>query len=154
MTDTETTARHGVHPGQQLPPLAVEVTRTTLAKLVAGTRDLYPIHHDREFARAAGARDTFVNTMWYQGLLGRYATDWGGPNSFVRKLSFEMRAVNCPGDTLNVHGRVLRLASADGATLVDLDIRIDNQHQRDSVTAQLTLELAPDLPGVVEGGAG
>jgi acyl dehydratase len=154
MTDTETTARHGIRPGQHLPPLTLEVTRTTLAKVVAGTRDLYPIHHDQEFARAAGARDTFVNTMWYQGLLGRYATDWGGPNSFVRKLSFEMRAVNCPGDTLTVHGRVLRLTSADAATLVDLDIRIDNQEQRDSVTAHLTLELMPQPPGAVAVDAG
>lgn len=137
-----TNARPPLPQGQDLPPLRVEVTRTTMAMVVTGTRDLYPIHHDPEFARAAGARDTFVNTMWYQGLLGRYATDWGGPESFVRKLSFDMRAVNCPGDTLTVRGRVLRVTPADGVTLVELDIRIDNQLQRDSVTGRLTLELA------------
>ncbi|WP_433374682.1 MaoC/PaaZ C-terminal domain-containing protein [Streptosporangium sp. CA-115845] len=125
----------------ELAPLRIAVTATTLAKDVAGTRDLYPIHHDHEFAKAAGARNIFLNTMWYQGVLGRYATDWGGPESFVRRLSFEMRATNCPGDTLTVRGTVVGTSVTDDETLVDLDVRIDNQSQQDTVTARLTLGL-------------
>ena len=40
---------------------------------VGGTRDLYAIHNDREFAKASGARDIFVNTMFYEALFGRIA---------------------------------------------------------------------------------
>lgn len=126
---------------EELPELVFPVTDTTLAKDVAGTRDIYPIHHDREFAKANGARDIFLNTMWYQGLLGRYATDWGGPESFPRKLGFDMRGTNCPGDTLTVRGQVTRKFEEDGKKLVDLDVRIDNQLQEGTVTANLTLEL-------------
>ena len=84
---------------------------TTQVMDASGTRDLYPIHHDREFAKANGARDIFLNTMWYQGLLGRFVNEWGGPESFIRKLSFDMRATNCPGDLLTVHGTVTRSTS-------------------------------------------
>jgi len=92
-------------------------------------------------AKANGARDIFVNTMFYQGLLGRYVTDWGGPESFPRKLGFDMRATNCPGDTLTLRGKVTKKYQQDGQKLVDLDVRVDNQSQQDTVTARITLEL-------------
>ena len=132
----------GVAEGASLPPLEFgPITMTTQVMDASCTRDLYPIHHDREFAKANGARDIFLNTMWYQGLLGRYVNEWGGPESFIRKLSFDMRATNCPGDLLTVRGTVTRKHEQDGQKLVDLDVRIDNQLQPDTVTARITLEL-------------
>jgi acyl dehydratase len=131
-----------VFEGASLQPLEFgPVTMTTQVMDASGTRDLYPIHHDREFAKANGARDIFLNTMWYQGLLGRFVNEWGGPESFIRKLSFDMRATNCPGDLLTVHGTVTKKYEQEGQKLVDLDIRIDNQLQPDTVTARITLEL-------------
>ena len=131
-----------VSEGAGMPPLEFgPITMTTQVMDASGTRDLYPIHHDREFAKANGARDIFLNTMWYQGLLGRFVNEWGGPESFIRKLSFDMRATNCPGDTLTVRGTVTKKYEQEGQRLVDLDVRIDNQLQPDTVTARITLEL-------------
>ena len=131
-----------VFEGAGMPPLEFgPITMTTQVMDASGTRDLYPIHHDREFAKANGARDIFLNTMWYQGLLGRFVNEWGGPESFIRKLSFDMRATNCPGDTLTVRGTVTKKYEQEGQKLVDLDVRIDNQMQPDTVTARITLEL-------------
>ncbi len=131
-----------VSEGARLQPLEFgPITMTTQVMDASGTRDLYPIHHDREFAKANGARDIFLNTMWYQGLLGRFVNEWGGPESFIRKLSFDMRDTNCPGDTLTVRGSVTRKYEQDGQKLVDLDVRIDNQNASDTVTARITLEL-------------
>ena len=131
-----------VSEGDSMPELGFgPITVTTLAMDVSGTRDLYPIHHDREFAKRNGARDIFMNTMWYQGLLGRYVTDWGGPESFLRRLGFDMRGTNCPGDTLTVRGTVTRKYVEDGKQLADLDVRIDNQDQPNTVVARMTVEL-------------
>ncbi len=131
-----------VSEGNDMPPLEFgPITMTTQVMDASGTRDLYPIHHDREFAKAAGARDIFLNTMWYQGLLGRFVNEWGGPESFIRKLGFDMRATNCPGDTLTVRGTVKKKYEDEGKKLVDLDVRIDNQDTADTVTARITLEL-------------
>ena len=140
--DFQTTSWDSVSEGEELPALEFgPLTATTLMRDASGTRDSYPIHHDREFALEAGVPDIFVNTQWYQGLLGRYATDWGGPESFLRKLGFDMRAPNHPGDLLNVHGTVTRKYDDDGKKLVDLDVRIDNQRESDTVVARMTLEL-------------
>ncbi|WP_169945162.1 hypothetical protein [Microbispora sp. H11081] len=141
MTTTSAVSKENVEVGLELPPLHFDVSLTTLAKDVAGTRDIYEIHHNSEFAKANGARDMFLNTMWYQGLLGRYLTDWAGSNSFVRKIGFDMRGTNCPGDHLVVRGKVTGVRSEDARTLVDLDVSIDNQLQKDTVVARVTVEL-------------
>ena len=136
------TTWESVSEGQELPVLEFgPLTATNLLFDASGTRDSYPIHHDRDFARANGVPDIFVNTQWYQGLLGRYATDWGGPESFLRSLSFDMRAPNHPGDLLNVHGSITRKYEQDGQKRVDLDVRIDNEGGTDTVVARMTLEL-------------
>lgn len=138
----ESTPWDSVSEGQALPLLEFgPLTATHLMRDASGTRDSYPIHHDREFARANGVPDIFVNTQWYQGLLGRYVTDWGGPESFLRSLAFDMRAPNHPGDLLEVHGAITRKYEQHGQKLVDLDVRIDNQDKADTVIARMTLEL-------------
>lgn len=128
--------------GQTLPPLVIEVTYSTLAKDVAATHDMYPIHHDPDFARRAGAPGIFLNTMWYQGLVGRYATDWAGHESFPRRLRVDMRAHSCPGHQLTVTGTVrAKRVDAEGRHVVDLAIEVSHQDRRDAIVADLTLEL-------------
>lgn len=131
-----------VSEGQALPPLTFPVTYSTLAMDVAGTRDIYPIHHDPVFARENGAPDIFLNTMWYQGLIGRFVTEWSGPESFLRKLGISMKAHGCPGDILTVHGTLSRVYPGEGGLgLVDIAVRIDNQTQSGAVVASVTVEL-------------
>lgn len=130
-----------VSEGDELAPVSFPITMRTLMIDVAGTRDLYPIHHDREFAKGNGARDIFVNTMFYEGLFGRLATDWGGPEAFLRKLRFSMKGPNCLGDTMTTRGWVTKKYEQDGKKLLDLEIHIDNQVEADATIANLTLEL-------------
>lgn len=135
---------HEVRGGSTLPVLSFPVTYTTMALDVAGTRDLYPPHHDPDAAQAQGAKTIFLNTMWYQALIGRYVTDWAGPNSFLRRLSVEMRA-NCgPGDVLSVTGKVkgTRRDEQD-RLLVDVTVSIDKPDQAGAVRAEVTVELWP-----------
>lgn len=131
-----------VQEGQELHKLEFPITFTTQVMDASGTRDLSPIHHDRDFAKnEAGVRDVFVNTMFYEGLLGRYVNEWAGPESFLRKISFDMRGNNCPGDLITARGEVVKKYQQSDMKLVDLDVHLDNQLQMDTVTAKLTLEL-------------
>ena len=137
-----TTTWDDVAEGQQLPALTFDVTYTTLAMDVSGTRDIYPIHHDPDFATSNGVSNIFLNTMWYQGLVGRFVTDWGGIDSFLRKLKIEMKINGCPGDTLRVTGTVVRKFEDEaGRKLVDLDVRIANGDKPDAVISAATVEL-------------
>ena len=128
--------------GDALPNLTFEVSYTTLAQDVAGTRDYYPIHHDPEFAKAGNARNIFLNTMWYQGMVNRFVSEWAGYESFLRKLSVDMKSHGCPGDTITVRGTVLATRTDDqGCKLVDLDVRMDNQLQPDVLLSKVTVEI-------------
>lgn len=130
-----------VSEGDEVSSLEFPISMRTLMIDVAGTRDLYPIHHDREFAKDNGARDIFVNTMFYEGLFGRIATDWAGPEAFLRKLRFSMKRPNCLGDTIVSRGWVSRKYEDEGSQLLDLEIHLDNQLGPDATTANITIEL-------------
>ena len=52
-----------VREGDELPPLAHQVTATTVVLGALASRDWRPMHHDREFAISRnGVRDIFINT--------------------------------------------------------------------------------------------
>lgn len=113
--------------GQGIPPISLELTIKRCIVAVAGTRDFYDVHHNQEFARASGVKDIFVNTMFNQGLAGRFMTDWTGPEGEIRKLSIAMRESTYPGDTATVTGKVLKkYVNERGEHLVDIDILISN----------------------------
>lgn len=132
---------NSINDGEQITSITFPISLRTLMIDVAGTRDLYPIHHDREFAKKAGVRDIFVNTMFYEALFGRIVTDWAGPEAFLRKLRFAMKSPNCLGDTITSRGWVSRKYEEDGRKLLDLEIHLDNQLQPDATVANVTVEI-------------
>lgn len=131
-----------VEEGAELPQATYgPLTSATVAKAMADTHDFSRLMFDAEFARSRGVRGRVVNTMWYQGLLGRYANEWAGPEAILRRQRFRIRGSNCEGDTLIVSGRVTAKRSQDGRKLVDVDVHIDNQLDRDTVVGAMTIEL-------------
>jgi len=137
----ETLKWDDIKEGDQVKEVTFPLTMRNLMIDVAGTRDLYPIHHDRDFAKKNGARDIFVNTMFYQGLFGRIVTDWAGPEAFLRKMRFTMRQPNCPGDTIVSRGWVTKKYEENGEKLVDVEVHLDNQLGADATVAQMTFQL-------------
>ncbi|MEE2034258.1 MULTISPECIES: hotdog family protein [Rhodococcus] len=127
--------------GNKLEPFTFDVTYSTLAKDVVGTRDLYRIHHDPPFAQENGAPNIFLNTMWYQGLIGRIVTEWGGYESFLRKMSIKINSHGCPGDTLTVGATVVGREQVEDRLLVALDLTIDNGRRADAVVSSVKVEL-------------
>jgi acyl dehydratase len=141
MTTMTTRSWDEVQEGDELTSVSFPLTLRNLMIDVAGTRDLYPIHHDREFAKANNARDIFVNTMFYEGLFGRILTDWAGPEAFLRRLRFAMRAPNCPGDTITSRGWVVRKYTDGDEKLLDVEVHLDNQLGQDATIANMTVQL-------------
>jgi acyl dehydratase len=110
---------------EQLPSITLPVTLTMCVLDAAATRDFFPGHHDRDFARAHNARDVFLNTMFFHGLVDRIATDWAGPEAFVRARRLEMVQPVCVGDTLRSEGRVVRRRRmVSGGDEADIEIRL------------------------------
>ena len=61
-----------VHEGDAIPPVVVErLSRTDLVKYAGASGDFNPIHHDEEFARAAGNPSVFGHGMLTAGFVAR-----------------------------------------------------------------------------------
>ena len=128
--------------GQELPGFDLRLTETKIAEQVSGSQDFYPVHHDRDFARAGGHEDIFVNTGFTRAALSRFLTDFAGIDGWVRRLSYEMRRMNRPGDTMKVRGKVTRKYIADdGAHCVDIDLWIENDREGVTTPATATVML-------------
>lgn len=108
--------------GDRLPASDVPITTYLVIAGAIATRDFQPVHHDRDAARAAGTKDIFMNILTTNGLVGRYITDWAGPEARLKKLDITLGAPNFPGDCLTFTGHIDEL-SEDGTARVSIEGR-------------------------------
>jgi predicted thioesterase len=94
------------------------------------------VHHDEDLARASGAKDVFMNILTTNGFVGRFVTDWGGPDTIVKKVSIRLGVPNYPGDTMKLTGNVTKV---DGNE-VEVAVRGAN-NLGDHVTGTVTVTL-------------
>jgi acyl dehydratase len=137
---TTTLAWGEVGIGDELPPVAIDVTATVIVAGAIATRDFMPVHHDRDYANAQGAPDIFMNILSTNGHCSRFLTDWAGPEALVTRLAIRLGVPTFPGTTLTFTGRVASAApEGDGGT-VDVELRGTND-LGDHVTGTATLRL-------------
>ena len=102
-----TTLRYDdVSVGDELPELAIPLTPTLIISTAIASRDYQDVHHDPELARARGSKDIFMNILTTNGFVGRFVTDWAGPEALLQKIDIRLGAPNYPGDTMTLRGRV------------------------------------------------
>ena len=68
--------------GDELPAFELEVTATVIVAGAIASRDFMPVHHDRDYARAQGAPDLFMNifSREHEGLALLGLSNVGGPS--------------------------------------------------------------------------
>ena len=131
-----------VEVGQEIPSsysLKLDATRFSLQ--VSGTQDYYPVHHDRDFARAQGVPDIFMNTGFLTAATGRLLTDWMGPEGWLSKYRIEMRKMNLLGDTMTVKGKVTDKYIREGLHCVDADVWCETDTQGVTTPCKATMIL-------------
>jgi hypothetical protein len=112
----KTLASRDVNVGDTLPPLDIPITPTLIVGGAIASRDYQDVHHDRDLARQRGAKDIFMNILTTNGLVGRFVTDWAGPESVLKAVAIRLGAPNYPGDTMVLSGTVA--AKRDGVVTV------------------------------------
>jgi acyl dehydratase len=95
-----------VIPAPPAPLVVGPLTRTDLVRYQGASGDMQPVHHDEEFARAAGYDRPLSLGMLHAGLLGTWAAQWLGADA-VRRFRVRFTAQAFPGDTLTCNGSVL-----------------------------------------------
>ena len=112
-----------VEVGTELPELAIPLTATRIIATAIASRDYQDVHHDVELAKQRGAKGIFMNILSTNGLVGRYVSDWAGPEALFKRVNIRLGAPNYAGDTMTLRGRVKEKSVADGEGLVDVEIR-------------------------------
>jgi acyl dehydratase len=130
--------------GDQLPELAVPLTRTVIVATAIASRDYQDVHHDPGLAVERGSPDIFMNILTTNGFVGRFVTDWAGPGARIESVSIRLGAPNYPGDTMTLTGAVtsavVPAGRSDGRGVVEVAVRGANS-RGDHVTGTVTVAL-------------
>ena len=136
---TATSLRYDdVSVGAELPPLEIPLTRTLIVATAIASRDYQDVHHDPGLAAERGSKDIFMNILSTNGFVGRFVTDWAGPDALVRSVSIRLGAPNYPGDRMTLTGAVT--AADDVTRTVEVTVRGANT-LGDHVTGTVTVTL-------------
>jgi acyl dehydratase len=106
--------------GDELPGLDVPLTAAVIVGGALASRDFTPVHHDRSAAQAQGMQDVFMNILTTNGYVGRFVTDWAGPDAAIRGLSIKLGTPNVVGDVMKLRGRVASVDAEQG--LVEVEV--------------------------------
>ena len=142
MTAALAPTRHfeSVSTGEQLPELRVEITRTLIVATAIASRDYQDVHHDEVLARERGMPGIFMNILTSNGFVGRYVTDWAGPEALVRRIAIRLGAPNFAGDVMRMSGTVSSVERRDGEGHVRIEVRGSNS-AGDHVTGTVDVAL-------------
>ena len=124
--------------GEAMPPVERQITTASIVAYGAATWDWHRMHYDGEYARAEGLPGVVLDGQAFGAYLAMAATDWLGPRAFIQKLSFRMRSMVRPGDTITCVGEVTAVAPEDGADIVSLSQRL---MVGDRLSAEATTEV-------------
>jgi len=105
--------------GEQLTPLDIPLTRTLIVATAIASRDYQDVHHDPGLAQQRGSKDIFMNILSTNGFVGRFITDWAGPDAVIQSVAIRLGAPNYPGDTMTLTGTV----TAKDAGVVEVQVR-------------------------------
>jgi len=133
--------------GDELPPLPIEVSATTVILGAMATRDWRPMHHDVDFAvNRNGVRNIFMNTPNLAAWFERYLTDWSGPRGRLGRMKFRMRDSIFPGDTMVFGGTVTGLQTDDtGCCWAEVAVQVTvGDRSPTDCTAKIALPSTPD----------
>jgi hypothetical protein len=111
-----------VEVGQELPELVIELTPTLIISTAIASRDYQDVHHDRDLAQQRGSKDIFMNILSTNGFVGRFVTDWAGPEAVLQRVAIRLGAPNYPYDQMRMSGQVE--SKDDG--VIELSVRGQN----------------------------
>ena len=124
--------------GEGAPPRTIgPLTRTDFVRYQGASGDMNPVHHDEEFARAAGFSAPLAVGMFQAGALTAWAADRFGPEK-VRRVRVRWKEPVWPGDLLTLRGRVIREFEESGEARFEVELRCEKQTGALAVEAWMT----------------
>ena len=126
--------------GEELPELAIEITATLIVAGAIASRDYQDVHHDEALARQRGTPGIFMNILTTNGFVGRFVTDWAGPDAAVKSIAIRLGAPNLAGDTMRMTGWVTSASPGDREGVVEVEV-VGRNSLGEHVTGTVTVAL-------------
>ncbi len=103
----------GVEAGTELAEVSYPVSRLSLVKYCGASGDFNVIHWSERIAKSVGLPDVIAHGMFTMAQVGRYVTDWVGPQATVTEFGVRFSSmVVVPDDdlgaTIEVSGEVVQ----------------------------------------------
>lgn len=132
-----------VHIGASIGPLAKgPLTGAHLMRWSAAMENWHRIHYDRQFAvEHDGLPGVLVNGTLKQQFIMQLLREWAGDGGWVWKVGFQFRAMNLANETLRVWGKVAGKRRCADFGLVDLELGIVNDADRESTPGTAVVAL-------------
>lgn len=129
--------------GSEIPRLTKgPLTTAHLMRWSAAMENWHKIHYDKPFAiEHDKLPGLLVNGSLKQQFMLQLLKDWAGPDGWVWKVSFQFRAMNMVEETLSVWGRVTAKRDGPGYGLVELELGIVNEDDKESTPGKATVAL-------------
>ena len=102
------------------------LSRTDFVRYQGASGDMNPVHHDEEFAKAAGFPAPLAVGMFAAGAMNSYATRWLGAEN-VRRTRVRWKKPAFPGYSMTVAAAVARTYEEAGERRVDLELSVTDQ---------------------------
>ena len=114
--------------GDEMPTLVMPITVTRCVFMASASRDFAPQHHNTWYSHnKSRTREMFLGTHFNLGMLSRFMTDYGGPESSVRRIQLQMRRTVGAGEDYRMSGVITRKWEEGGEKRVDMDMFVDTQ---------------------------
>jgi acyl dehydratase len=128
-------------PDRPEPSTFGPLTRTDFVRYQGASGDMNPIHHDEEFAKAAGFPTPFSVGMFQAGALAAWAVSWLGAEN-IRRYKVRFKEQVWPDDVLTCSGTVVEEYERDGDPMVDVDLVCSRQTGGVAIQAWATFVLS------------
>ena len=116
------------------------LTVTDFVRYQGASGDMNPIHHDAEFARAAGFPTVFAVGMRQAGVLAAFVADQLGPDN-VRRFEVQFRAIAWPGDVITYTGEVTAVEETATHTVCTVAVQATRQTGEVHLTGTAVFEV-------------
>jgi acyl dehydratase len=110
--------------GQATPPLEREISMVRMIAYAGATWDWHRLHYDQIYATARNLPGPIADGQMFGALLAEMLLDWLGPRAFIRRLSFRLRDMVFPDDTIRCEGEVASIDVQRDCDLVTITMRI------------------------------
>ena len=129
----------GIKVGDEMSPLAKNITRRQLFMYSAATWDFHPGHYDQAFAQSQGFKDVYLDGPMDAAFMVQLVTDWADLNGSLNKMSVTYKSMTFPDDTLTCTGKVVDKYVSNGAKLVDCEVLLKDQNSNTVATGKATI---------------